>query len=294
MPQTISVTDVIIPPYILSVTTRLTEGDEPKHLEELTFRTIGAWLYIVNELIGKENYVFKGGSVEERYADELNKIIDNDAPKTEPFEFDTPFGDSRVTVWDTWRSSKRVSFHLNSDDNPQVAIDTWRAQQIAVQRALDKYNPNHAQIAPQSPQTHSTAPTAPATSQAPASPTAFIDGVLMATRAPNANRVDYANGQHVGFTVNKIVASSNKGSATYQFWTALGSQYPTVTVYKLKPDGTVKPDFENIAGTIAALGLSLDKPQVVGNWRLVCKVSHVPSKDGGDKEYLNVVSLTAI
>lgn len=305
MPHEIAVADVNIHPYILSVTTR-DAGEDAKLLEELTYRTIATWLHIVKFL--KQNvYKFEGGSVEQRYADEINKRLDTDAPKTEPFEFKETFGDSRVTVWDTYRGAEHPCFHLNSDDNPQVAIDTWLANQRGIQRAIEKFAPNTSNLIQDTPPASATAGNAmfthepqerPATPKsAPntnVTPNQAMEGVIVASQRPNANTPQYANGQLVSFTVTKIVATSNKGSAVYQMWTPLGNQYPTINVYKLKPDGNLKPDYEAIVPILNTLGLSLDKPEAVGTWRLVVKAAHVPSKDGGDREFLNVQSLTPL
>lgn len=301
MSQTLSVRDVSIGKWILSVTTR-DNGDDPKHLEELTYRTIMTWVNIARRL-EKENYVYEGGSVEAVYASELSQPHDNDGPKSESFEFKETFGDSRVTVWSTHRGASNPNFHLNSDDIPQVAINVWRANQTGSERAIIKLEslfpktaPNITQDTPPvvNPPEWDAIPSANAP-QTPTTPNSPVNGAIVATRAPNPNRPDYANGQLVSFTVNKIVATSNKGSAVYQMWTALGTQYPTISVYKLKPNGEVKPDYEALLPVLNTLNLTLDKPEAVGTWRLICKASHVPSKDNtGDKEYLNVVSLQAI
>lgn len=305
----LAVGDVEMNGYKLSVTTR-DNGDDPKHLEELTFRTVNIWLWIVGFLEqGVHKLPDNPGSVESRYAAELNKAMaDTDAPRSEPITFERTFGDARVTVWDL---SKSIKFHLNSDDDLQVAVNTWLAQQNALKRlkaehatpqqkvsAAGAQQPVDAQKngAAYNPATDT--PAQPkgagnAQNSAPA-PQPAVEGAIVATRPPNSNRPDYANGQLVSFTVTKIVASSNKGSAVYQMWTPLGNQYPTISVYKLKPDGNLKPDYEAIVPVLNTLNLSLDKPEAVGTWRLVCKAAHVPNKDGADREFLNVVSLTAI
>lgn len=305
MPQTVIVNEVNVKGFILSVTTR-NAGETREVMEELTFRTVAAWLAIADALEnGSADKFAAFGSVEERYADEINKAaVDTDGPKPEPFSFGDSWGDPRCTVWDTFRSSKPIHFHLNSDDKIPVAIATWQANQNAIKRIAELYHQKPAPELPQEPP--QSAPQAagadrPATpknapdaqNSAPAPHTA-VEGAIVATRAPNSNRPDYANGQLVSFTVTKIVASSNKGSAVYQMWTPLGTQYPTLSIYKLKPDGNLKPDYEAIVPVLNTLNLSLDKPEAVGTWRLVCKAAHVPNKDGADREFLNVVSLTAI
>lgn len=302
MPHEIAVADVNIHPYILSVTTR-DAGEDAKLLEELTYRTIATWLHIVKFL--KQNvYKFEGGSVEQRYADEINKRLNTDAPKTEPFEFKETFGDSRVTVWDTYRGAEHPCFHLNSDDNPQVAIDTWLANQRGIQRAIEKFAPNASQSIQDTPPASATAGNAmfthepqerPATPKsAPntnVTPNQAMEGAIVATRAPNPNSLDYADGQLVEFKINKIVLGThpNSGSVIYSLWGDLGKKYALKTVYVMASNGTDKSyDYTAAAQTLESLGLTIPgKMQAEGNWKLVCKAAN-----GGAKQYLNIVSLT--
>lgn len=298
MSQTLSVSDAMIGRYTLSVTTRDC-GDTPEMMEELTYRTIKAWLWISSKLEAGEYTLpltAEGdmlGSVEQRLS---NEFIDHDASMFPDVE-----GDARVTVWDTFKSTNRIGFHLNSSDIPQIAVNTW----VANHKAIDRIRQENSQSATQTAQEAVSAAAAnqqvdkPATprgtTEMPNSPPVATEGAIVATRAPNSNRPDYANGQLVSFTVTKIVASSNKGSAVFQMWTPLGTQYPTISIYKLKPDGNLKPDYEAIVPVLNTLNLSLDKPEAVGTWRLVCRAAHVEDKKTqADREFLNVVSLTPI
>ena len=301
MSQTLSTRDAKIGNWILNVTTR-DAGDDSQLLEELTYRTIILWVNIVRRL-EKNNFTYEGESVEKTYAAEINKRLSSDinAPNPEPFEFTEPWGadNARVTVWSTYRGVKNPNFHLNSSDTPQTAIDVWIANCNGIERAAEKLASILPVGTPQSPQTHeesAQATSTPETQEHPATPKnqPSANGVIVATRAPNSNRVDYANGQLVSFMVNKIEAGSNKGSAIFKLWTALGTQYPTVTVYMKKTDGNLKPDYEIIKPVIDSLKLSLEKTEAAGNWQLICKVAHVPKPDGTNKEFLNVVSLTAV
>lgn len=326
--QTVIVSEVDVKGYKLSVTSR-DAGDDWKHLEEITYRTGVVWLIIADKL-EQGDYLMSGGSVEEEYAAFLNNPKDPDSPRPNPsVEFPETFGEPRATFWDTYRGSKQINFHLNSNDTPQTAINTWMANQNAIDRLHEKFATPQQKVAAAGAQSaqdaqkngvaYNPATDTPATpkgdfklfpmegpfpkksqqetqnAQSSASaPQPAVEGAIVATRAPNSNRPDYVNGQLVSFTVTKIVVSSNKGSAVYQMWTPLGTQYPTLNVYKLKPDGNLKPDYEAIIPVLNTLNLSLDKPEANGTWRLVCKAAHAPNKDGADREYLNVVSLTAI
>ncbi len=275
MTTTLQVSELNINGYVLSVTTR-DGGDGPQVLEELTKRTIGAWLYIV-KLLEAQNYTLDIGSVENRFCVEHS------------MELPEKWGDPRVTIWDTFRGQNRINFHLNSDDVPQVAIDTWVAQQNAIARALAEYGTNE----PQSPPARSTPQNS---TSAHAAPNKLFDGVIVATRAPNPNNPAYADGQLVSFVVNKIVMGTNAGSVTYALWGPLGAKYPLKTIYKTK-SGSDENSADYIAAkdAIVALGLSVDagKIEAAGNWQLVCKAAHA-TKDGATKEYQNIISLVAI
>lgn len=278
----VSVRDITVKGYVLSVTTRYqTDEDTLEHLEELTFRTVESWLFIA-DLLERNIYEIKAeGSIESRYQAQKGITLKEH------------FGDSRVTVWSTFRGAKNPNFHLNSDDNTQVAINTWLASRNAVERIIAKHaDQPTAQNAPQtasngSNSNSSASPATPITPQTASQ--APIPGVLAATRAPSPATPQYADGQLVSYRVNRIVASSNNGSATFQLWGELGAKYPLVTVYKLKPDGTEKPDYLKIKGIIASLNLSLDKTEAAGNWYLVCKAAHAKGK-----EFMNIDMMEAV
>lgn len=291
MSQTLSVSDASMNNYVLSITTR-DNGDTPEIIEELTYRTIKMWLWIAGNL---EQHVYKlspnSGSVESRYAAELNAAYkDTDAPPKEPFVFNETFGDARVTVWDTYRGAKHPQFHLNSDDDLQTAVNTWLANQNAVQRAYNELAPPQQKVA-ESRQDGATNVSQPNfNTDKMATPKTPVNAIIVATRAPSPTTPQYADGQQVSFQINKIVAGSNKGSATYALWGSLGTKYPLVTVYKCKTNSTdLNPNYIKIAPTIEKLGLSLDKPEVSGNWFLVCHSAH-----SNGKEYMNCELLETV
>lgn len=130
MTSTLATRQVTIGDYVLSVTTR-DAGDDPALLEELTFRTIGAFLYLAGLLEKGVHEAGVTGSVEQRLAAEKG------------IEFKETFVDPRVTVWDSYRGAKNPSFHLNSDDEPQVAMNTYMANDNAIRRAIEKYGTSH-------------------------------------------------------------------------------------------------------------------------------------------------------
>jgi len=289
---------------MLSVTSR-DNGDDPKILEELTFRTIKAWLWIAGHL---EQGVYKlpdnPGSVESRYAAEINAAhVDTDAPPKEPFTFRETFGDARVTCWDTFKSNKRVGFHLNSDDDLQVAVNTWLANQNAVKRAYEELASPQQKVSEKRVEpSNSSAPynpeaDRPATPRnTPQTPVQAVEGAIVATRAPSKNR-QYADGQLLIFSINKIVKGTNKGSVTYNLWGDLGKNYALKTVYMTKSGSDEKSqDYIASRDVLEGLNLSVDagKIETHGNWQLVTKVAHGKNGKGEETEFFNVQSLTAI
>lgn len=160
MSRELATRQVTIGDYVLSVTTRYVKGDQPQWLEELTFRTIGAWLYIAGviekQLEGTSDVLSSlVGSVESRFAQEKN------------IELQESFIDSRVSVWDTYRGNKQVNFHLNSDDDLMIALDMWKANNFAIDRALKSHAPKATETAPASAPTRESAPAPVVTPEAP-------------------------------------------------------------------------------------------------------------------------------
>lgn len=258
--------------YVLSITTRNDGGSSVETMAELTFRTIVAYLWIVDQL---ERGITRIDveSVEARLA------------KDKDIKFEEQFGDPRVTVWDSYRGNKNPNFHLNSSDIPQDAINMWLANTDAIARAKAKYNVITPPAAPASAQTSAAANTPRTVETTP------IAGVIAATLAPTPSTPQYAPGQQVSFHINRIVASTNKGSPIYQLWGELGQKYPLVTVYQYKPNSKdYTSNYQQVRGVIEKLGLSLNQPEVSGSWFLVCRVAH--GKDG--KEYMNCELLEAV
>lgn len=279
MSQPVAVFELEINDFILSVTTRFYPGDTLQLLDDLTANTISAWLWIVGLLEKNEwDTSVAVDSVEEKYSKDKN------------IPYEPPLGDARVTVWATWRSNNKFKFHLNSDEKIQDAVLANTAARAGIQKATDKWLEKH----PQSTKAGSNQGVAdsdkPITQDRPETPKNAVNGVIAATRAPSPATPQYADGQQVSFQINKIVAGSNKGSATFALWGSLGTKYPLVTVYKCKANSTdLNPNYAKIAPVIEKLGLSLDKPEVSGNWYLVCKAAH-----NNGKEYLNAELLEPI
>lgn len=272
--------------YELNTTSRKVDSLTIAQKKDLIVRTTKLWLYIAKAIENgqrelPEAIAFK--SAETPLEDELKTDLQQ-------------FGEPRVTIFD-WNHQLELTLHSNS--LPQPTLEEWWAMDDA-QKELETLYPKNAPQSNAAPQNTSApynpATDAPATPKSQNPPVSPVEGAIVATRAPNSKRPDYANGQLVSFTVTKIVASSNKGSAIYQMWTPLGNQYPTITVYKFKPNSQdLKPDYEAIVPVLNQLNLSLDKPEAMGTWRLICRAVHVPNKENNaDLEYLNVVSLTSI
>lgn len=268
-------TDLEYGPYILSVTTR-NNGDDPALLSELTYRTVKTWFVIAHALQTDSELKLGEGSIESRFVAEL---MEKD-PKAKGLTLLPK--EPRVTVWDTFRGD-RINFTLNSDDNTAAAVANWKAHHAAIKRlqAEDTLPPKQSGTGANSSAAHQSKPDTHAQREnAP-------NGVIVATRAPSPKRIDYQDGDLVLFKVNKVTLSVNSGSPIFQMWTALGNKYPTVTIYKKKPDGDLKPDFIVCQPILEALGLNIeDNPEFDGDLELICKVAIV-----GDKQYLNAHSL---
>lgn len=248
----------------------------PDLYTDLIVKTVKLWVYLATQ-IEAGNKVLPP-SIAKRTVEQAIAEISMDETMR-GWQFDEA-DENRVTVFD-WNHRFELTLHSNTE--PQAALDLWWAMSDA-KTELEKLYPSqsnekavNSNAAPQS------GTNTPATSAAP------IEGVINATRAPNPNRPEYAEGQLVSFTINKIVASSNNGSATFQLWSELGKQYPTQTIYKLSPNGKVNTDYEKIAPIVDKIGFSFDKLEQAGNWRLIVKAAHA-EKEGKQREYLNVVS----
>lgn len=278
--------------YDLNITARHMDTLETKYYTELIVRTVKLWLYVAEAIKGdfrKLPEAFQFKSVESS----VEELITKDDPLT-GYEF-KPWDETRITVFD-WNHKLDLTVHSSS--LPQSCLDIWWAMTDA-EKELDKLYPKDTpQPAPEQMQP-ATPKNAPQQQSAPSAPTApqnagnanvgATDGVLVATRAPNSNRVDYADGQLVQFNITKIELGMNKGSVIYKMWSALGSQYPTHTVYMKKPDGQLKPDYQIIKPLIDTLGLTMEHSEVSGNWLLLCKAA-----TAGEKQYLNVCEFSAL
>lgn len=290
MSQATAVTERDINGFILSITTRRREGDSPRTLQDLTTNTLNAWLWMVNLLQKKEwDTAVDLPSVEEKYGTEKG------------INMEETFGEPRVTIWATWRSTNKFRFHLNSDDRLQNAVMVHAAQEAGIEASIAAWNKAHPSTSQQNdaPATPKNAP--PPAPNTPTTPqnaananVAPVDGVLVATTWPDKKKVQYADGQLVSYTITKIKAAFFKGSPTYELYTNFGGNYPGFTVYKFK-SGTqeLTQTYESIVGVLATLGLTLEQPEAIGTWRVVIKANH-SEKDGVVTEYKNVQSLTAL
>ena len=280
MSNTLATRQVNIGEYQLSVTTR-DAGDDPALLEELTFRTVAAWIYCAGLIEKDMGVVDVAGSVEERLAAEKE------------VKFPDRFTDPRVSVWDTYRGSKNPSFHLNSDDNLQVALNTYFANRNGIVRALAKYGIQ----TPQKPTNSSATPSNGNNTHE--APKALENGIVAAKRAPNPKSPQYADGQQVSFTINKIVLGVHQtsGAVIYSLWSPLGPKYAIKTVYRTASNSDEDSrDYAAAASTLEALHLAIPgNVQALGSWRLICQAAHVKNeKDNTTKEYMNVVKLESV
>lgn len=300
MSQTLAVDDLSVDGYILSITSRATDDTTREQLEELTYRTIKSWLWIVESGLEKGIYTLpldNGqpiGSVEERYAAELNKAAqDTDGPKSEPFAFKETFGDSRVTVWATFRSSAKTRFHLNSDDKPQVAVDTWLANfrararieaehkpQNATQNAQEAVTAAAAQQQAEKPATPKNAPVAPnsAPSQGEAEPL-YTKKDALAKLQP---------GDKFRMKIVQIEKHSKDGADFYEFYEPYGGKAGQYSAASVFVDNEVALN-NGLISYLNSLGVKLGQA-LTGDWVTHCSVGKPKTKTikGEEKTFTNI------
>ncbi len=214
-----------------------------------------------------------------------------------PIDADKDFvgAETRCTVFNwSYTLPNQIGLTVHSDTFPQQALDVW----FALFDTLVSF-----EIAPQTtPSASNSSAQAPTGSQAPATPKnasnaqPAVEGAIVATRAPSKNR-QYADGQLLIFSINKVVMGTNKGSITYNLWGDLGKNFALKTVYKTK-NGSDENSLDYIASkdAIVPLGLSVDagKIEAHGDWKLTTKVAHGKNGKGEETEFFNVVSLVAV
>lgn len=293
MSQTKIVGEAEMDVYKLSVTTR-DAGDaerDPRldwqHLSEITYRTGFVWLLIVQKL-EQGNFVMAGGSVEDEYAAFLNNPKDPDAPRPEPpIEFPETFGEPRATVWDMSRNGyAHVNFHLNSDDIPQVAINTWLANQNATDRLAGKFPKKDTQ-------SHHNAPASSAApaqaSERPATPkaqNAAPSGIPTLTKKEAIAQL--RPGDSFKMKVVQIEKHSKDGKDYYDFfepWGGKAGQYSAKTVYS---DNEVAVNSGLIAH-LETMGIQLGQA-MTGNWLVNAVVGKPKTKTikGEEKTYTDI------
>lgn len=276
--------------YELNMTARKVDSMTPVEMSKLIISTVKLWLYLARQIEAgvqelPESIAFKSAEMS----------VENET-ETELVQHHEP----RVTVFD-WNHRLELTVHSNS--LPQPALELWYSMNDA-QAELDKLYPRNAPKPAQEAATavpHATtyipendrtatpknAPVAPNTPQQP------IEGVVMATRAPNPKEKSYPDGQLVEYKINKIVLGTHptSGSVIYSLWGELGKKYALQTVYVMASNGSEKSyNYKAVESVLEPLGLSIPgKVQAEGNWKLICKASNA-----GEKQFMNIVSLTAV
>ena len=304
MSHPVSVRDLPMGNYILSVTTRH-NGESAAIMEELTCRTVKAWYMIVTRFLEKEVYTLPladdgqlRGSVESAYAYEINTNPDTDRPDQPLFEFAETFGDARVTVWDTFKSNPRISFHLNSDDIPQHAVDTWLANQRGSARAIEELKIDSAV------QTETAQP-APA-NQAPATPKGNARQQSSNNWPPAQQAATSANGVAPLMTKRDAIAKlqpgnpfrmkvvqierhSKDGNDYYDFFEPMSSgkagQYSSKKIYA---DNEIALN-NGLIAYIETLGVQLGQA-LTGNWIVNCTLGKPKTQTikGEEKTYTDI------
>lgn len=267
--------------YELNITARNVDGNPSSIYAELITKTVKLWLYLavqieagVKTLPPEIAFTSVEGAIENEKAAEI----------TTEMQFDH-FLETRVAVFD-W--NYRIELTLHSSSLPQPTLDLYWAMEEAKGEFAKLYPiPQTNQGgSPQSAGGQSATNTPPP----PANP---VEGVIVATRLPTPNSPQYADGQLVSFTITKIEAGADKGSATFKMWSSLGGKWATHTVYKLDTKGQPNKSYEIIIPVLNTIKLDFEHPEAQGSWNLVVKAAHV-EKNGKTVEYLNTVSLTPI
>lgn len=263
--------------YRLNVTARLDQINR-QYMTAIVEKTVKLWLFVAKAI-----------SENKRKAEWPDGVALTPEDIVKPNYF-APIDEPRCTVWGDCAAN--VGFTVHSYSNAQDALDVYWSRHDA----LTLFAISHPPQSPETPKTPQNGANANVGAN-PAQSAPLQDGVISATRAPNPKSVEYADGQLVAFGVNKVAMGANKGSATYALWGSLGQKYPLTTIYKNKPNSDENsPNYIAIKDFIVGLGLSVDagKVEATGNWTLICKAVHVPQSDGTKKEYLNVMSMTAV
>jgi len=279
--QTLSVSDAQMGEKVLSVTSR-DNGDEPKILEELTYRTIKAWLFIVSFLEqGVYNLPPNSGSVESRYADEINKS----AVDKKPFAFVETFGDSRVTVWDTWKSSKHIGFHLNSDDNLQTAVNTWLANQNAVKRAYEEFASIQQKVSETAVKPSNSSATPMATPKSQNAPQNGTSAVLYTKKDALAK---LQPGDAFKMKIVQIEKHSKDGLDFYEFFEPYGGKAGQFSAASVFVDNEIAVG-NGLIAYMDSLGVKLGQ-ELTGNWVLNCTIGKPKTKviKGEEKPFTNI------
>lgn len=245
--QTLATSMVEIGGHKLSVTTRHV-GDNVGVMTELTLRTIGAWLRLASK-IQREDFVVteaEAGSVEERYLTAVRKDFP-DAVLADAW------GDARVTVWD----KGGIDFHLNSDDDFQMAVDTWVAHKSGIRQALEKFAPPARQDGSPQP--------APA-GERPATPKA--QNVTQDDLTPLLSKKEaiakLQPGDPFRMKVMQIEKHSKDGLDYYDFYEPMGGkagQYSSKTIYA---DNEIAIE-NGLIAYLETMGIQM-KQALVGNW----------------------------
>lgn len=284
MSQTLSVSDAIMGKFTLSITTRSC-GDSPQVMEDLTYKTIKAWLWIAN-LLEHGEYTLP---VDDKTGELMGSVEDRYTVATwetnEEFKLADAWGDSRVTVWDTFKSQSRIGFHLNSDDIPQIAVDTWLANHKAIERVLAD-TPQTA-VKP-----HVDAPNSSATpsqgSNAPATPKSQ-NSAPAGTFYSKKDAIAKLNASDsFKMKIVQIKKRSTDGKDFYEFYEPYGGKPGDFSAVSVFTDNEIAIN-NGLIAYLDTLGIKLGQA-LTGNWILNCSVGKPKTKTvkGEEKTFTNI------
>lgn len=181
---------------------------------------------------------------------------------------------------------------VTSADSPAAVLRSIRAARAGHKSMVEALA--QAGISQQTPAPQTAPQQSPVNGNQPAPQAPAPTGeIIRATRPPNKNNPQFASGQQVAWTINKIVKGAHNGGVTYALWGPLGQQYALHTIFQTTKSGEDSSDWKIVGSFIQTLGLSVDEGKIEthGNWEFVTRVAHVGEPA---KEYFNAVSLRAV
>lgn len=251
--------------YRLNVTSRAASFAGTENMMPITRDTIKLWVFCAGKIQAGIN---------------ANDLTDEVAGMIVEEKYGIPAADEpHCTVWGDVFPGQSLTVHSTSI--LRVVFDLWYARESAIIAAIEALGlptPPAQQPAPQNtPEPRHKAEFGDLPPSAVPTPT---EGVIDAQGFPSARNMQYANGQLVRFSIERIAVNTAGGKPVYELFMP-GGKYAAFKVYS---DNEIA--MHAIGETLRGLGLSFDKPEVTGNWQLVAKTAN-REKGGAPIQYFN-------